>query len=136
MPELHLLLVSAPHFLELLLNLKSVLGVSNNASLRNLLSVFVVEDHAHGVFEVFKFFLINGFNRAVRYLALLNQRKQDVRSQGLHPQVELLGYLALLQGLVDPSDVLSEGGVVVILDAVVRSVSVYAIELLTFHLAA
>ena len=110
-----------PHFLQFLLNFESVLRRSNDTSLRNLLSVLVVENHAHGVLQILKFLGIDGFDLTIRDFLFFDQWEQDVSREALDLQVELLGHLALFQALVDAPDVLSECWIVIVLDAIVRS---------------
>lgn len=117
-----LLPLSLPHLFELLLNLDTILCCRNDASLGDLLAILVVEDHSHGVLEVFKLLMINVLDLSVADLAVLHQRKQDISCQSPHLQVQNFGDLALLQTLVYPSDVLPESRVVVVLDAVVGSI--------------
>lgn len=50
---------------------------------------------------------------------LFDQREENVGSEALDFEVELLGDLALLETLVDAPDVLPERRIVVVLDAVV-----------------
>ena len=79
----------------------------------------MVEDHPHGVLEVLKLLLVDLLDLGVGDLGLLDQGKEDVGGEGLDLEVELLGDLALLEALVDSSDVLAQGRIVIILDAVV-----------------
>ena len=94
--------------------------MGDDASLGDLLAVLVVEDHAHGVLEVLELFLVDALDLGVADLALLDEGKEDVGGECLDLEVELFGDLALLEALVDPPNVLAEGRVVVIFNAVVR----------------
>ena len=105
----------------MLLDLDSVLSCRDDASLGDLLAVLVVEDHSHGVFEVFELLVVNVLHLSVTDLAVLHQWKQDVRCQCPHLQIENFGDLALLQTFVYSSNVLPESRVVIVFDAVVRS---------------
>ena len=111
------------HLLQLLFDLQPILGSCNDSSLGYLLSVFVVENHAHCVLQILKLFGINDIYLGIGDFAIFNKRKQDVCRESLHFQVELLGNLALLQALVDPPDMLSQCGVIVVFNAVVRPIS-------------
>lgn len=75
-----LLCFTISHFLECLFNLNSVLSSSNNTSLSHLLTVFVVEDHAHCMLQIFKFFGIDVDDAWVSDLSLLDKGEQDVSS--------------------------------------------------------
>lgn len=119
-PELLFLLeLTLSHLLELLLDLEAVLGSGYDASLGDLLAVLVVEDHPHGVFEVFELLGVYVDDLLVLKLPFLDEREQDVGRERLDLEVEVLGDLALLEALVDAPDVFAERGVVVVLDAVV-----------------
>ena len=109
------------HFLQLLLHFESVLGRSNDASLGHLLAIFMIEDHPHRVLEVLKFLRINVLDLAVSNFGLFDQREEDVSREALDFEIELFGDLALLETLVDASDVLAKGRIVIVLDAIVRS---------------
>jgi hypothetical protein len=60
----------------------------------------MIEDHAHGVFQIFKLFGVNVMNLRISYLSVLNKGEEDVRSQRLDLQIEFLGDLALFQTLI------------------------------------
>ena len=81
----------------------------------------MVEDHAHGMFQVFELLGVDVLHLRVTDLPIFHQWKQDVCCQSLHFQVQLLGNLTLLQTLVNTPDVLAKGRVVVVLDTVVRT---------------
>ena len=107
------------HFAQLLLNLEPRLVSSDDAPLRDQLAVLVVEDHAHRVLEVLKLLRVDDLHLMIGDLAVLDQREQNVGSQVFHFQIKLLRDLALLEALVDAPDVLAQGRVVIVLDAVV-----------------
>jgi hypothetical protein len=114
--------LSHSHLVERLLNLQPVLSSCDDASLSDLLPILMVENHAHGVFKVLELLRIDVDDHSVLELALLDQWEQDVSSQCLHFEVEMLGHLALLQAFVYSSDVLSKGRVIIVFDAVVGSI--------------
>lgn len=87
---------SFPHLFQLLFNFDSVLSSSNYSSLCDLLPVFVIENHPHGVLQILELFWVNVFNAAILYFALLYEREQNVSCQCFNLEVEMLGYLALL----------------------------------------
>jgi hypothetical protein len=68
--ELSKLILS--HFLQFLLNFQAVLCCSNYTSLSHLLAILMVENHAHGMLEILKFFGINRFDLTVGYLGLFD----------------------------------------------------------------
>ena len=71
--ELFLLLpFTIAHFLELFLDLDSVLSSSNDASLRDLLAILVVEDHPHRVLEVLELLGVDALDLVVLDLAFLH----------------------------------------------------------------
>jgi len=78
---------SFSHFLQLLFNLQSVLSCSYNTSLSNLLTILVVEDHAHRVLQVFELLRVDVLHLRVTDLPVLHQWKQDVCCQSLHFQI-------------------------------------------------
>ena len=59
--------------------------------------------------QVFKLLGVNVLNLRVTDFTVLHKREQDVSCERLDLQIELPGYLALLEALVDASDVLPEG---------------------------
>lgn len=69
--------------------------------------------------QVFKLLGVNVLNLRVTDFTVLHKGEQDVCSERLDLEIELPGDLALLEALVDAPDVLPEGGVVIIFDAVV-----------------
>jgi hypothetical protein len=70
--------------------------MGDKSSLSDLLAVLMVENHSHGVFKIFEFLFVNYFDLIVIDLSLFHQREEDVGSQSLHLQIQLLGHLALL----------------------------------------
>ena len=80
----------------------------------------MVEDHPHGVLKVFELLGVNDLHLVIGNFTFLDQREQEISCKILNTQIELLRNLTLLETLVDPSDVLPESAVVIILDAIVR----------------
>ena len=56
----------------------------------------MVENHSHGVFQIFELFRVDTLDVRILDFAVLHQGEQDVRGQVLALQVQALGYLALL----------------------------------------
>jgi hypothetical protein len=73
---------SLTHLFELLLDLETVLSSRNDASLGDLLSIFMVKDHPHGVLEVFKLLRVDVIDLTVLNLAFFYEREQDIGCQG------------------------------------------------------
>jgi hypothetical protein len=80
----------------------------------------VVENHSHRMLKILKLLWFNGIDFSIRDSCFFDQRKQNVSRQRFNLEVKLLSNLALLKALVDAPDVLPEGGIVVILNAVIR----------------
>jgi hypothetical protein len=78
------------------LDLEFILSMGDKSSLSDLLAILMVENHSHGVFKIFEFLFVNYFDLIVIDLSLFHQREEDVGSQSLHLQIQLLGHLALL----------------------------------------
>ena len=72
--------------------------------------------------QVFEFLCINGLDLRIANFAILDQGKQDIGCQRLNFQIQFFGHLALLKALVDAPDVLAQSRIVVIFDAIVRSI--------------
>ena len=82
----------------------------------------MIENHPHGMLQVFEFLRIYRLHLWIAYFAILDQREQDVGGQRLDLQIQLLGHLALLEALVDAPDVLAQSRIIIIFDAVVRPI--------------
>jgi len=111
------------HLFQLLLHFYTVLSSSYDPSLCNLLAILVIEDHSHGMLEVLKLLWVNVLYLAVLDLIIFNQRKENICGQSLHLQIQLLCNLALLETLINPPNMLSECGVIIVFDAVIRSIT-------------
>jgi hypothetical protein len=112
------------HLLQLLLYLQAILGGCDDAPLGNLLPVLVVKYHAHGMLEVFKFLRIDAFDLIVINFTILDQWEQNISGESLYLHIEPLCDLALLETFVDPSDMLPEGRVIIILNAIIGSIRI------------
>lgn len=88
-------------------------------SLSDQLAIAVVEDHPHGVLQVLEFLVVEGLDFLIIDFAFVDKCEEDVGGESLDSEVEFFGNLALLESLVDASDVLPEGRVIIVLDAVV-----------------
>ena len=79
----------------------------------------MIENHTHCVLQIFKFFGINSFDLLISNLAFFDKREQHIGSKILDTQIQLFGYLALFKTLIDTSNMLSQGTIVVILNTIV-----------------
>jgi hypothetical protein len=69
----------------------------------------MIKNHSHSMFQVLKLFAVNALDVRVLYLVILDQGEQDVGSQVLTLQIKALSHLALLQRLVNATNVLPQG---------------------------
>tara|TARA_B110000285_G_C15120013_1_gene616528 strand:+ start:659 stop:898 length:240 start_codon:yes stop_codon:yes gene_type:complete len=74
--------------------------------------------------EVFKFLRIDAFDLIVINFTILDQWEQNISGESLYLHIEPLCDLALLETFVDPSDMLPEGRVIIILNAIIGSIRI------------
>ena len=84
----------------------------------------MVKDHAHSMLEILKFLRIDDFDLIVINFTILDQREQNISGESLYFHIEPLSDLALLKTLIDPSDMLPEGRVIIILNAIIGSIRI------------
>lgn len=78
--------------------------------------------------EVFKFLRIDAFDLIVINFTILDQWEQNISGESLYLHIEPLCDLALLETFVDPSDMLPEGRVIIILNAIIGSIRITRIK--------
>ena len=115
------LLVLHSNLFELFLNPEALLGSGDDAPLRSQLTVLMIEDHPHRVFEVFKLLWIDHLHLLVGELVLFDEWEQNIGRERLAPQVQLLRDLTLLEAFINPPDVLTQRAIIIILDAIVAA---------------